>query len=65
LCCEERNNTRLDPPAIETPLESPVGPGSGAQAHAFCICGDSRFLNSPMFQGPVMYMLKVPRSNSW
>ena len=64
VCFVPRNMTRLAPPAIETPDESPVGPGIGAVAHLSCISGGSRRRNSPMFHGPVIIIANVPLANS-
>src|SRR6476646_8342811 len=64
-CAEPLNTTRLEPPAFDTPDGAPVGPGSGAVAHDCCISGGRRCSNSPMFQGPVIHIAKVPRANSW
>ena len=54
----------LDPPAVESPLAGPVGPGSGAVAQLPCIESGSRCANSPRFHGPVIHIAKKPRSNS-
>ena len=64
-CAERRKTTRLDPPASEIPLESPVGPGSGAVPHAFWSSAGSRVFISPMFHGPVIHIANRPRANSW
>src|ERR671938_1253055 len=61
---DARKMTRLDPPARETPEESPVGPGRGAVDHLSCTAAGSRFAKSPMYHGPLMYIAKVPRPNS-
>ena len=56
-------NYEFDPPAVETP--GPFGPGIAAVIHFFCVAESSRFLNSPMYQGPEMYIAMLPRWNSW
>ena len=62
---DERNRTRLEPPAREVPGPAPSGAGIGAVAQERCISGGSLRRNSPMFQGPVIHIANVPRPNSW